>query len=155
MERIIHTQLYDHLNVNNLLSEAQFGFRKNHSTSTCIHKLLNDVYLNIDNGLMTGVVFLDLIKAFDTVDHQILIRKLRLFCLSESSIGWFHNYLNDRDQSTKCMGHKSSYLPIKCGVPQGSILRPLLIITYINDIGQYINQCKLSLYADDTSIYAQ
>ena len=153
MERIVHTQIYAHLNVNNLLSEAQFRFRNNHSTSTCIHKLLNDVYLNIDNGLMTGVVFLDLKKAFDTVDHTILLSKLRCFCFSDTAIDWMKNYPTGREQATKSMGHKSTFLPIKCGVPQGSILGPLLFISYMNDLSQYVNYCKLSLYADDTALY--
>ncbi len=74
MERIVHNQIYAHLRKYSLLSEAQFGFRKYHSTSTCILKLLNNIYLNMDKGMMTGVVFLDLKKAFDTVDHTILIK---------------------------------------------------------------------------------
>ena len=84
-------QIYDHLSANNLLSEAQFGFRKHHSTSTCILKLLNDVYLNIDRGMMTGVVFLDLKKAFDTVDHEILLAKLRRYGLSDEAVACSQN----------------------------------------------------------------
>ena len=153
MERLIHDQVYDHIREHGLLSEAQFGFRKHHSTTTCILKLLDHIYLNMDKGMMTGVVFLDLKKAFDTVDHEILLHKLISFNLSVESVLWFKSYLSGRRQSVKSKGIKSDYLPIKCGVPQGSILGPLLFIIYINDLYKYLTECSISLYADDTALY--
>ena len=101
MERVIHSQLHGHLNEHHLLSEAQFGFRKNHSTVTCILKLLDDIYYNMELGKMTGVVFLDLKKAFDTVDHSIMINKLNKFNLDEHTKNWFRDYLSGRRQSVK------------------------------------------------------
>ena len=92
MECIIHNQIYNHLRDHNLLSEAQFTFRKYHSISTCILKLLNTVYRNIDTNVLTGVVFLDLKKAFNTVDHIILLNKLHTFKLSQETINWFRDY---------------------------------------------------------------
>ena len=153
MERVIHQQVHFHLNQHNLLSEAQFGFRKNHSTCTCILKLLDDIYSNMEMGKLTGVVFLDLKKAFDTVDHNIMINKLNKFNIDEQAREWFRNYLSGRKQSVKYHGTQSAPLLIQCGVPQGSILGPMMFIMYINDLGKYLTDSKVSLYADDTALY--
>ena len=99
------------------------------------------------------MVFLDLKKAFDTVDHTILLNKLRTFNLSQESIDWFKSYLSGRLQSVKHQGVKSAYLPVTCGIPQGSILGPLLFILYINDLNTFLTDCQASLYADDTALY--
>ena len=96
MERIVHDLVYEHLREHALLLEAQFGFRKYHSTATCILKLLNQIYYNMDKGALTGGVFLDLKKAFDTVDHTILLHKLHTFNLSAETIDWFQSYLSGR-----------------------------------------------------------
>ncbi len=107
----------------------------------------------MDKGCMTGVVFLDLKKAFDTVDHTILLNKLATFNISPQMIEWFEDYLTLRKQAVKSQGKKSEFLNISCGVPQGSILGPLLFIMYINDLVDYLVTCKASLYADDTALY--
>ena len=146
LEKVVHRQLYDHLQHHSLLSEAQFGFRKHHSTTTCVHTLLDYIYTNMDIGAYTGVVFLDLKKAFDTVDHEILLKKLAKYGASVHSLRWFASYLLDRFQCTMVQGVKSSTKRIACGVPQGSILGPLLFIVYINDLPTYMEQCKVSLY---------
>ena len=138
-----------------MLSEAQFGFRKYHSTGTCILHLLDVIYKNMDAGKYTGVVFLDLKKAFDTVDHSILLNKLISMNVHQDSLPWFRNYLSDRKQKVKVNGKKSDNRMVKCGVPQGSILGPLLFIIYINDLGQYLSECKINLYADDTALYTE
>ncbi len=149
LERIIHTQLYEHIDNNNVLSNAQFRFRKGHSTSSCILNLLDTIYCNVEENRLTGVIFLELKKAFDTVDHTILINKLRKLNVHEHSLNWFDNYLNNRHQSVK-----SAKKNINCGVPQGSILGPLLFILYINNLEKYLNDCKINLYADDTALYS-
>ena len=154
LERLIHSQLYDHIDTNGLLSDAQFGFRKGHSTSSCILTLLDSIYRNIEANRLTGVIFLDLKKAFDTVDHNILISKLRTFNIKETSLDWFKNYLDSRKQCVKLLNTKSDRKEITCGVPQGSILGPLLFILYINDLEKYLNDCKINLYADDTALYS-
>ena len=153
LERTVHSQLYDHISKNKLLSSAQFGFRKNHSTTTCILALLDNIYKNMTNNRLTGVVFLDLKKAFDTVDHELLLRKLGSFNVDLTSINWFKNYLSDRFQSVKCLGVKSSKCKVMTGVPQGSILGPLLFILYLNDLTDHVQDSAVSLYADDTALY--
>ena len=107
LERIVHSQLYEHIDKHNILSNAQFGFRKGHSTSSCILNLLDTVYKNVENNKLTGVIFLDLKKAFDTVDHNILLNKLRKLNIHEHSLNWFGNYLNNRHQSVKLLNVKS------------------------------------------------
>ena len=107
----------------------------------------------MDKGVLTGVVFLDLKKAFDTVDHTILLKKLTTFNIGPLTVNWFKSYLSDRLQAIKSNGTKSNYLPITCGVPQGSILGPLLFILYINDLYTFLTDSTVSLYADDTALY--
>ena len=119
LERTVHQQLYAYLEKHKILSDAQFGLRKHHSTTTCILRLLNDVYLNMDNGKYTGVVFLDLKKAFDTVNHEVLIKKLRMYGCSNNSSNWFNDYLNNRIQYAKVDGIKSDSRTTRCGMPQG------------------------------------
>ena len=103
--------------------------------------------------MLTGVVFLDLKKAFDTVDHQILLRKLHMYGLDINSVKWFESYLSGQIQQTKVNGCLSDIRHMSHGVPQGSILGPLLFIIYINDLSEYLSETRTSLYADDTAIY--
>ena len=107
----------------------------------------------MDKGCVTGAVFLDLSKAFDTIDHDSLLHKLTKVGFNSSSIDWFQSYLSDRTQVT-CVGDSSSsakHVPV--GVPQGSVLGPLLFIIYTNELSSVVNSCELLLYADDTVIY--
>ena len=91
-EKVIHSQLYDYLPAKNVFSKAQFGFRKHHSTTTCMLKLLDQVYNNMDRGWLTGVVFLDLKKAFDTIDHAVLLSKLLKYGVCHTAVRWFENF---------------------------------------------------------------
>ncbi len=109
-------------------------------------------YQNMDMGLYTGVVFLDLKKAFDTVDHTILINKLRKYCWGPNAILWFIDYLSGRTQKCSVNGIKSGACSVTCGIPQGSILGPLLFILYINDLPDYLDVANVNLYADDTAM---
>ena len=153
LERTVHQQVSKYFERHKLLSEAQFGFRKGFSTSTCILNLLNNIYKNMDNGMITGVLFLDLKKAFDTVDHRILLQKLSMYGISNEAVEWFKDYLSNREQSTKVNNCISTFKKTTCGVPQGSILGPLLFIIYVNDLGKYMTECSVNLYADDTAVY--
>lgn len=151
-ERIIYNQLYSYLQTNNLLSKHQSGFRSSHSTATSLIDATMEWLSNMDNGKFNSVVFLDLSKAFDTVDHSILIQKLRLYGLSVQTLKWFESYLTDRTQCCSINGHFSSFKKIKCGVPQGSILGPLLFLIYINDLPNCVHHSKPRMYADDTNL---
>ena len=108
MERLVHDQIYAHLHKYSMLLDAQIGFRQYHSTSTCILRLLDNIYRHMDEGVMTGVVFLDLTKAFDTIDHEILLHKLTTFNIGPMTIEWFDSYLSNRLQVVKSNAAKSS-----------------------------------------------
>ena len=108
--------------------------------------------MNIDNGLINGVVFIDLKKAFDTIDHQIILQKLKNYSIDENSLTWFHSYLTDRTQKCWVNGQLSDSVPVACGVPQGSSLGPLLFLIYINDLPNCLNHTTARMFADDTSI---
>ena len=150
--KIIYDQFYKYLSVNNLLSNCQSGFRALHSTVTSLLNSTDKWRLNIDKEQINGVVFVDLKKAFDTVDHAILITKLRRYGLNDLAIRFFRSYLENRSQSCLVNGHLSHKLPIKCGVPQGSILGPLLFLIFINDLPNCFNSGTVAMYADDTTV---
>ena len=151
MERLVHTQIYSYLSENKILSQSQFGFRPKLSTSIAF--FTDSILDSADNGLITASVFLDLSKAFDTVDHNILLRKLKLIGLDSESLNWFESYLSNRLQKTSINNTLSSSLPVLVGVPQGSILGPLLFIIYVNEMPNIVKHCKIILYADDTLLY--
>ena len=153
-ERIINDRLYSYLHTNNLLSSQQSGFRPLHSTSTTLLQVSDYILHNTDNGMLTGAVFLDLKKAFDTVHHPTLLKKLNLLGLNNVELEWFKSYLTDRRQITSINGVNSTPASIRCGVPQGSILGPLLFIIFINDLPNVITNCTTFMYADDTAIFS-
>ena len=136
LERGVHKMVYDHLQLNNLLSPSQSDFRPLHSTSTYLTHVTNTLLQNIEKGLLTGLVFLDLSKAFDTLNHNLLLDKLvQSFCLSTSARQQFFSYLTNRSQSVCVNGIVSEPQKIDFGAPPG---QRLLFIMYINDISHII-----------------
>ena len=155
LERLVFNQLYKFLNDNSLLSKHQLGFRPKNSTLTALIQMCDEWYQNMDNRKLNGVVFLDIPKAFDLVDHQILLRKIKTqFGLRNIEFDWFAPYLTNRGQVCIINGSISSSKIIKAGVPQGSILGPLLFLFYINDLPECLQRTTPCLYADDTQIFA-
>ena len=153
LERVIHDRVMFHIERNNLLEINQGGFRKNHSTMSTIAKFTNDLFTGINNNKSTIACFIDLAKAFDTVNHKILITKLEYLGITGNLNKLFQNYLSNRKQRTSIENRSSDFRNITCGVPQGSILGPMLFLIYVNDLSSYIEKCKYQLYADDTVIY--
>ena len=131
-EREVFRQLYAYLSNNSLLSKFQSGFQPKHSTLSALIQMCDDLLKNMDNGEINCVVFLDVRKAFDSINHEILIDKMRnLFEIIGIQLKWFESYLNNRVQQCMINGKLSSPKTITCGVPQGSILGPLLFPCYI------------------------
>ena len=151
-EKIVYDQLYQYLNDNQLLSSCQSGFRSLHSTLTALLEATNSWSVNIDNGFLNGVVFIDLKKAFDTIDHEIILRKLSYFGADQATAKWFQSYLSNRTQRCNVNGNLSTASTVTCGVPQGSILGPLLFLMYINDLPNCLQVAAPRMFADDTSI---
>ena len=150
-ERVVHDQLHQYMHDMNLLYEYQSGFHKSYSTDTCLMHLTDYIQLEMDKGNYVGMILLDLQKAFDTVNHDILLGKMKAMGCSNSAVKWFRSYLSDRKQLTDLSGTRSELDNITCGVPQGSILGPLLFLMYVNDM-EIAVQCKLLLYADDSAL---
>ena len=147
----MYEQIETYLDEKKLLYDFQSGFRGRFSTDTCLIHLTDFIKFEMDKGNLVGMVLLDLQKAFDTVDHGILLMKMEALGFNQDIIRWFRSYLSDRKQLVDVSGILSSSSTISCGVPQGSILGPLLFLIYVNDMSGAINN-KLLLYADDSAI---
>ena len=128
------------------------GFRLLHSVATALLASINDWYLNIEKGKYTGLVFIDLKKASDTVDHKILLQKMNMYGVTGLEHDWFTPYLENRKQFCRVDGTSSDVRRINCGVPKGSCLGPLLFLIYINDLPFSLQKSHVSMYADDTAI---
>ena len=152
-ERLMYNRLNSYLVKNSLLTENQFGFKAQHSTSMAVLQLVDQIATQLDNGNLTVGVFIDLSKAFDTVDHSILLDKLSMYGVRGNSFDWIQSYLSGRHQYVQLNEVKSDLLHVNCGVPQGSILGPLLFIIYINDIVNISNILQMILFADDTNLF--
>ena len=151
-EKVVQEQLTEFLNVNKLLYNSQYGFRKAQSTETATLELIDTLLQTLDKKDIPISIFLDLSKAFDTIDHNILYIKLRHYGINGVPLNWLINYLTGRQQFVKLDDEISNTLPISTGVPQGSILGPLLFILYINDLHMASDKFKAILYADDTTL---
>lgn len=153
-ERIVHCQVGEFLQNNNLLNPLQSGFRAGHSTSSALLKVTEDVRRDMDRQKVTILLLLDFSKAFDTVDHDILLARLSFsFNFSQGVVSWFRSYLSNRKQCVKSQSSLSEYLTVIAGVPQGSVLGPLLFSLFVNSITAVFKNCSFHMYADDLQLY--
>ena len=153
-EKEVFRQLYSYLTENSLLSNFQSGFRPKHSIVTALIQMCDQWLENMDNGKLNGVVFLDIKKAFDSINHHILLNKMaEQFRIFGMELKWFESYLMNRIQQCSVNGELSINKVISCGVPQGSILGPLLFLLYINDLPDCLKSTTPGMYADDTQIF--
>ena len=152
-EKHINHHLMGYLNKFKLLHESQSGFRNKHSCQTALVKLIEKWKACIDNGDIVGTLLIDFRKAFDVVDHQILIKKLHVYKFSTNAIRWFQSYLESRQQATDSDQGLSNYAHVRSGVPQGSILGPTFFLLFINDLPLVLKYCKADLFADDATFH--
>ena len=153
LERIMYNRLYTYLTENNLLFEKQFGFRSGHSTKHALVELIDKIHDVFNKNSYTLGKFIDLSLAFDTVDHEILLKKLYLYCVLGNSLKWFDSYLSNRKQYIEYCKISTDLLDIKCGIPQGSILGPLLFIIYVNNLYKVSTLLEPVMFADNTNLF--
>ena len=152
LEKCMYKRLYTFLDYNNIIYDLQFGFRQQYSTSHVLINITENIRKALDDGNIGCGVFVDLQKAFDTVDHQILLAKLNHYAICGVSNDRFKSYLSNCNQYVSINGYDSSIAIINCGVPQGPVLGPLLFLLYRNDLNQEIKLCKVHHFADDTNL---
>ena len=153
LEKVVHKNVYIFLEKSKVVYASQYGFLKNRSTINAITELVCHITNTIENKQNTLSVFLDLSKAFDTIDHNILLHKLECYGVRGLALKWFQSYLTDRKQYVLYNNVQSQTLDITCGVPQGSVLGPLLFLIYVNDIANCITHSKLIYFAYDTTVF--
>ena len=152
-EKVFYNRLYNYFSTNNLFSPSQFGFRQGTSTEHALLKFTDDVLQAFDNKKITVATFMDLSKAFDCVNHNILLSKLDTYGVPRSAIAWIKSYLTDREHFVIWNQTESPTLKLNIGVPQGSILGPLLFLVYVNDLANTSKDLSFVLFADDTTVY--
>jgi hypothetical protein len=157
VEKLVAKRLTQFLEVSGRTNPNQHAYRALHSCETALHTMLNEAFMAMDKGEMLHLVLLDLTAAFDIVDHDLLLVKCKKLGISDSALNWLASYLHERCQKVSCLGHESQLSPSICGVPQGSILGPLLFTVFMSEISVVINQHGMMhvLYADDIQVYVR
>ena len=153
LERIIHKILYDQLSENQILYLKQFGFQRGHSTMHAIMQLVDQTSSNFENVYYALCVFIDLSKAFDTVDHDILITKLENYEVNGNNLHWLKRYLKNRKQYLNFNNKITNSSLITCAVPQGSILGHLLFLIHVNDLNNASDVLDPIMFADETNLF--
>ena len=153
IEKLMHKRMYEFFEEHDILYKFQFGFRKKMSTAHSLVEITEEIKESIDNGKYGCGIFIDLKKAFDTVNHRILLTKLEHYGIRGVLLKWFESYLSNRKQYVYHNGIASDMKEITCGVPQGSVLGPLLFLIYVNDLPNISEKLRFFLFADDTNIY--
>ena len=152
-ESEVKDQLINYLHKHNLLTADQSAYLKNHSTTTCLHKVIGEWQELIDDGEIIGACFLDISKCFDSIDHKLLECKLQKYGINGIELSWFSSYLTNTTQKVICNNNLSKTCKISIGVPQGSILGPILFLLFINDLTQFSGLSHCNLFADDALFY--
>jgi hypothetical protein len=153
LEKLMYNRLIEYIKTHNILFKNQFGFREGHSTEQALMLLTSNLYQALDKGNYAIGLFLDFSKAFDTIDHSILLQKLSHYGIRGIAANWVTSYLHNRKQVVTYNGVTSQECTVKCGVPQGSILGPLLFLLYINDLANICSKTFALLFVDDTNIF--
>ena len=150
----MHEQLVYYLEFHSLITPYQSAYLKKHATVTCLHRVVDDMCESIDDGLVYGMCFSDIEKCFDTINHDILLQKLKHYGIGGNAFDWFRDYLCGRRPCVRVDNITSELRPCPIGVPQGSILGPILILLYVNEFPQYIRNQNCNIFADDAMIYS-
>ena len=153
VEKAVQLQLVDYLHTHKFISIDQFAYLKFHSTQLSLHRLIDDILENVNENEKTALCFLDIRKCFDTIDHKILLTKLQKYGIRNVELKWFESYLKERKQIVEFNGKKSSTKCINIGVPQGTILGPILFLLYVNDLSNAVSGGLINIYADDVVVY--
>ena len=152
LEKLMYKRLYTFLNNNNIIYNLQFGFRQQYSTSHALINITENIRKALDYGNIGCGVFIDLQKAFDTVDHQTLLAKLNHYGLRGVPNDWFKSYLSNRNHYVSINGYESGLAALNCGIPQGSVLGQLLFLLYLNDLNRAIKFCKVHHFANGINL---
>ena len=159
LEKIVHKRVYTFMETTGQIYRSQYGFRSQHSCENAVSELISEITKGFQNGFYTAALFLDLSKAFDTLEHEVLLKKLEKYGIRGVCLEWFKSYLCDRKIRVKCQvassgkTEYSDYQTVNYGTPQGSCLGPLIFLLFTNDLHKHLNHCASLLFADDTTLY--